>query len=204
MGVASPSVATPPPMRHGSHNGLPARVDRHMLHRNPLLPACAVAFERVHLCGIGSGQLVQCAFGGVLLGNGFHMVEPPRHHHCRLVGCAHLHCKHGLHFIAGLDASNHRQQEVACAFFNRATMRADTGNLDLNARHETGVTSAKVCHHQDIRQIRIGVGENDLQHPIDDFEFHRRAICPRRTLSRYRFDAGLLCLAVHYAGCSRG
>ena len=102
MGLALVSISIPPPMRHGPHNGLPARVDRHMLHSDLLLPARAVAFQGFHLRGVGSGQLVQCPLSGVLLRNGLHMIEPPRHHHCRLVDCAHLHRQHGLQFIAGL------------------------------------------------------------------------------------------------------
>jgi hypothetical protein len=61
-----------------------------------------MALQRLNLGGVGPGQLVWRAFGGVLLRDCHYLVQALRHHHGGLMNRPHLHREHGLQFITWL------------------------------------------------------------------------------------------------------
>lgn len=74
---------TLPPMRNVANDSLAAFVHRHMLHRNLLLAARAVFLQGFDLGSEGAGQLVEGAFGAVLLRDILDMREAAGERHRR-------------------------------------------------------------------------------------------------------------------------
>ncbi len=81
---------TLPPMRNVADDSLATVIDRHMLHRNLLLAARAVFLQGFDLGSEGAGQLVEGAFGAILLRDILDMREATGERHSRQVHRRHL------------------------------------------------------------------------------------------------------------------
>ncbi len=99
-------------MSDAADNRLPTLVHCDVLHRDLLLSSGPVPPERFDLRREGASQLVEGAFGAVLLLDVLNMRQSSGEGHGRHVDGGHLSREHGFHLILRLHALDHREHEV--------------------------------------------------------------------------------------------
>src|SRR3954454_2147741 len=101
--------------------------DRNVLHR--VRPVRAVPFERFHLTGKGSRELIERALGTILLKYGLGNSESVCHCHRREVNRSHLGGMQRLELVSWLHIFDNRKHEIQSTLIELATLRVYAAEL---------------------------------------------------------------------------
>ena len=128
-------------------------------------PAGAVSFQCLDLHRKGARQLVECAFGTVLLWNILHMRKPARERHRCHMDCGHLGCQHGFHLVPRRNPLHGRKHEIKAALVQLRALASCVGQLAEKSVEEGAIGRAESRHEKNIPHVRVRMIRQDARRP---------------------------------------